>query len=98
MSEEWRKHEDAVCGSLLCLGGMLFEWRLPLDKAINGLRAAYQREAEKQVKACTCPTERDRELCMDREHCAEVRSFAARNVAADGTASEQNTREGLKRG
>lgn len=45
---DWHDNKDAVAGTLICLGGMLYEWGLPLDKAIEGLKAAYAMEADKQ--------------------------------------------------
>lgn len=74
---DWHEHDEAVTGALIILGGMLFEWGLPLDKAIKGLRMAYELEAAKQVKACTCRDGRDKELCKDKDRCAEVCTFIA---------------------
>jgi hypothetical protein len=45
---DWHEHEEAVAGALICLGGMLFGWGLPLEKAIKGLRMAYELEAAKE--------------------------------------------------
>lgn len=72
-----KEDKEAAAGALLVLGGMLYEWGLPLDRAIEGLKRAYQMEAAKQVHACTCHNERDRELCGYAERCAEVRAFGA---------------------
>ena len=47
---DWHEHGDAVAGALLCLGGMLFEWGLPLDKAIKGLCQAYAIEEAKRLR------------------------------------------------
>lgn len=57
MSEgnDWREHDQVVAGALLCLGGMLYEWGMPLDKAIQGLRLAYAMEAAKQAATATPP-------------------------------------------
>jgi hypothetical protein len=74
---DWHDHKDGVSGALLCLGGMLFEWGLPLDKAILGLTTAYAMEASKQEYACTCATPRDKELCKFKDRCREVAAFAS---------------------
>lgn len=34
--------KEAAAGALLVLGAMLYEWKLPIGKAIRGLREAYK--------------------------------------------------------
>lgn len=82
---DWRENGEAVSGALICLGGMLYEWGLPLEKAIKGLRSAYELEAEKHTFSdtsmqdapvpCQCSTERDKALCRRKDRCAEVVAF-----------------------
>lgn len=78
-----QEQKEAAAGALLVLGGMLYEWGLPLDRAIDGLQKAYAIEAAKHVHACTCRDERDKELCLHKNHCAKVEALAMRNGILD---------------
>lgn len=80
---KWDRSKDekeAAAGALLVLGGMLYEWGLPLDKAIEGLRHAYQLEAAKQIQSCTCSNERDKQLCKNKDRCADVFAFVRQAI------------------
>jgi hypothetical protein len=71
-----KKHtgeEHMAAGSLLALGKMLHEWGYPLDKALRGLKIAYEIAA--LPEPCTCRAERDRELCQRKDRCAAVNAF-----------------------
>jgi hypothetical protein len=42
------EQKEAAAGALMVLGGMLYEWGLPLDRALEGLKRVYEIEAAKQ--------------------------------------------------
>ncbi len=47
---EWKEHGNAVAGTLMVMGSMLVEWKLPIEKAIKGLRMAYKLAQKKERK------------------------------------------------
>lgn len=53
MSPEDRENLETAASALLVLGSMLYEWGLPLEKAIKGLRLAYKMESEKCASTST---------------------------------------------
>ena len=59
--------------TLLTLGTLLHEWGVPLDKALHGIRCAY--EIAELPTPCRCFNERDRELCQRKNECAEAKAF-----------------------
>lgn len=71
------EEEHVAAGSILALGKMLHGMDYPLDRALKGLKLAYDIAALPQP--CTCRLERDRELCQRKDRCAEVTAFAASN-------------------
>ena len=72
-----KEHKEAAAGALLVLGGMLYEWGLPLDRAIEGLKRAYELEQDKQLASeihdCPeCGANRTQEPCKHQygpTHC-----------------------------
>ena len=75
---KWRELDDETRAmasqTLLTLGTLLYEWGVPLEKALHGIRCAYE-VAERPVP-CKCRDPRDKELCKRKDECAEVRAFA----------------------
>ena len=70
--------------TLLTLGTLLHEWGVPLEKALHGIRCAY--EIAELPTPCHCYNERDKELCPRREKCAEVRALV---TASTGSRSDK---------
>lgn len=60
--------------TMLTVGTMLHEWGVPLEKALHGIRCAYEIAA--LPTPCTCSNPRDKELCLRKDKCAEVRALA----------------------
>src|SRR5690242_10995996 len=84
-----QEDKEAAAGALMILGSMLYEWGLPLDRALAGLRRAYEMESAKHVHACTCRDDRDKDLCKNKEHCVQVMTFAASIDAKPAPVTEE---------
>lgn len=68
--------EHVAAGSILALGKMLHEMGYPLDKAVKGLKLAYEIAA--LPVPCTCRLDRDRELCQKKDRCTHTAALSNR--------------------
>lgn len=83
---KWRdldtETREMASQTLLTLGTLLHDWGVPLEKALHGIRCAYEIAA--LPTPCKCRNDRDRDLCQRKNECAKVETFD-RSVADSRT-------------